>query len=588
MLKIHPLIQQLSKLRESSKEAVADANIASKDELKNYLHIERQVERDLREIIKKSSLHDGPSLIMVCGNVGDGKSHLISKLRQDSTFANVLSKFNIHNDATESFSPGETCIDTLDRILEPFNDSQLGKIDEKWILAINLGTLSNFLEEKKSTFTSLYAFVKTEEIINPEKFSPNEGFIELSPFQYVNFTNHHFYSLNKNGVNATLLENLFAKVVSPTTENPLYTAYNELLKEEWSASCPVIANFEALSVEQNRKVLARLMVECILKEKRIISFRQILNFIYDILVPFELSAIGLDTYKKLISGLSEEQQLSFHLTNYIFERPHISKIFQSFHKLDPAVRRFEELDGRAIRIFSSVDKMNAILSDFPLLSPFFRKNLTCQNSGSTILHKTYLRLYYFQHFRDRLYHDDYFDEFARSLYYGNINDALGLRDINELVKTAVLLWNGSIKKQDKMMYNSISKNANYRLFRTIQLKAILPSADKLLNKTELHQFLTEVKVQLQPLPETSTDKKPFAIEVDYSLFVLFQMVKKGYRPNRLDRNSFVNFVTIVDSLTYEQSVGGTVFIDEINIGNPIDFELQRDEYGQFIFQKYNS
>jgi DNA phosphorothioation-dependent restriction protein DptF len=588
MLKIHPLMQQLSKLRESSKEAVADANITLDDNLKNYLHIERQVERDLREIILKSSLDEGPSLIMVCGNVGDGKSHLISKLKQDTAFENVLSKFKIHNDATESFSPGETCIDTLDRILAPFNDSQLGNVDQKWILAINLGTLSNFLEVKKNTFTGLYAFVKTEEIINSEKSSPHGGGIEFSPFHYVNFTNHHFYSLNKDGVNAFLLEDLFAKVVAPVAQNPLYAAYSGLLKEEWSKDCPVMANFEALSSEWNQKVLARLMVECILKEKRIISFRQILNFIYDILVPFELSAIGLDAYRKLIAELSDEQQLGFHLTNYIFERPHISRIFQSFHKLDPAVRRFEELDGRAIRIFTSVEKMDAILSDFPSLSPFFRKRLTSQGSGSAMLHKSYLRYYYFQHFKDRLYQDDHFDEFARALYYGNINDALGLKEINELVKMAVLLWNGSIKKQDKMMYKSISKSANYRLFRTIQLKAVLPSADQLLDRKELHQFLTEVKVELVPLPETGKDRKPFAIEVDYSLFVLFQMVKKGYRPNRVDRNSFVNFVTVVDGLTYEQSTGGTVFIDEINIGKPIDFELQQDEYGQFIFQKYNS
>ncbi len=285
---IHPLIHLLSKLKESSKEAIADAQLQMGDDLKKYLHVERTVENDLKKIISLASTLEISCLILVCGNVGDGKSHLLSKIAHEDDLEQALSKFKVHNDATESFSPDQTCIETLQHILKPFSDDNLSSSKDKWILAINLGTLSNFLEENATNFSRLKDFVEQNGIINPDKFDIDDEYIDGSQFQYVNFTNHHFYDITKDGVRATLFESLLAKLVKPVPENPVFSAYQALLHSEWSAMCPVRINFEFLSIEQNRKVISKLLVECILKEKLIISFRQILNFIHDILVPIEV------------------------------------------------------------------------------------------------------------------------------------------------------------------------------------------------------------------------------------------------------------------------------------------------------------
>ena len=95
--KAHPLVYELQKLRESSKHAIADGNSYNLDEFKEYLHIEREVESKLKKVITENAHIPGASLIMICGNVGDGKSHTLSRLNNE--LKADMSAFNIHNDA---------------------------------------------------------------------------------------------------------------------------------------------------------------------------------------------------------------------------------------------------------------------------------------------------------------------------------------------------------------------------------------------------------------------------------------------------------------------------------------------------------
>ena len=582
MNSVHPIVFELSKLKESSKEAVADASSKNEDAFKLYLHIERQVELDLKNIILASANTSGSSLVLLCGNVGDGKSHLLSKLHQEPLIASCLGQFQMHNDATESFSPDQTCIDTLCHILEPFSDENLGKIDAKWILAINLGTLSNFLEERGDAFKKLRDFVDQQGVIDPEKFQLQDAFISGSYFQVVNFTNHHFYELTKAGVKPELFEKLFSKIVANDAKNPLYQAYQSLKKEEWTVNCPIVANYEFLADFSNIKTLSRLLVECILKEKVIISFRQILSFIYDLLIPYSLSGLSIEEHKKVVGQNSASARLDQHMINYIFENPQLSRIFTILNKLDPAIRRYERLDEKATTIYTSLDPLYLFNADFENLPIFLKRNLGAELSVIESRFKTYLRLNYFSSPGSDLYKDDYFDLFAQALYYYNTKDAPGLREINELVKAAVLIWNGSTLEKDKIMFPNISKHSNYRLFRTLNPKPILPAISEKIAKDKLHQFLTEVKVSFFG---TDAGKNVAFVNVDYSLYMLLQKVKQGYRPNKIDRSSFINFVSMVETLMLQDSNDDQIFVDEINFGRSLDYQLRLGDYGDFEFSK---
>ena len=131
----NPLLEELKKLRESSKYAVAHGSSDKLDAFKKYLHIERDVEGILKDILVKCSKNNKAQLLLVCGNVGDGKSHILSHLHDE--LKNEISQFIIHNDATESHNPTESSNDTLYKLLNGFKDENLEESKDKIILAIN-------------------------------------------------------------------------------------------------------------------------------------------------------------------------------------------------------------------------------------------------------------------------------------------------------------------------------------------------------------------------------------------------------------------------------------------------------------------
>ena len=152
-------IAELSKLRKLSVESVE--NTTSFDEFKRYLHVLRPVETELRDLLIKINGSNRKTLVLLCGSAGDGKSHLMSYLR-NADQGHLLDSFEIYNDATESSAPQLTSIDTLSEKLSPFNDENYRTDDGfKMILAINLGTLNNFIEsEKGKAFSALKKYVE--------------------------------------------------------------------------------------------------------------------------------------------------------------------------------------------------------------------------------------------------------------------------------------------------------------------------------------------------------------------------------------------------------------------------------------------
>lgn len=93
------LLKELSKLKESSQEAIENSNQFSG--FKEYLHVKRSIQDDLEQALNRSVSRNQAQLIFLCGSVGDGKSHLLAYLK--NKYPDLVNQFMIHNDATESF-----------------------------------------------------------------------------------------------------------------------------------------------------------------------------------------------------------------------------------------------------------------------------------------------------------------------------------------------------------------------------------------------------------------------------------------------------------------------------------------------------
>ena len=134
-------ISTLAKLKSSSLEAVESSKSLS--DFKKYMHIEREVQRQFEKHLMNIQDNESSELLLLCGSVGDGKSHILSYYNEK--YPEVMSKFTIHNDATASFYKNKPAIESLREVLENFSDQKIEESNEKLILAINLGTLNNFI-----------------------------------------------------------------------------------------------------------------------------------------------------------------------------------------------------------------------------------------------------------------------------------------------------------------------------------------------------------------------------------------------------------------------------------------------------------
>ncbi|MGL5693231.1 MAG: DNA phosphorothioation-dependent restriction protein DptF, partial [Peptostreptococcaceae bacterium] len=287
------LIEELSMLKESSKEAVEGLNVFT--DFKRYMHVDRNAQTELENIIMEASTSNKAQLILVCGSVGDGKSHIISYFK--NKYPDVISKFVLHNDATESLEPNKTSMDTLNDLLENFNDENIENSNEKVILAINLGTLNNFIDsDYGDKFTKLREFVDDKKIL--EKSIEDNSFNSNENIQFVNFSDYSLFTLKDEKVESEYIKSLLKKITDKSEYNVFYESYKRNCNScKNNMACPIKANYELVSEDTVQNAIVDLLVQCIIKNKIIISTRALLNFLYDLLVPRQHIDINSPTFK---------------------------------------------------------------------------------------------------------------------------------------------------------------------------------------------------------------------------------------------------------------------------------------------------
>lgn len=201
------LVDELNRLRKSSGDSIdSDKNF---DDFKKYMHIKRPVEDDLKDILRCVNASNRKTLVLLCGSAGDGKSHMLSFLKNLDA-EHLLSGYRIHNDATESSSPNKTAIETLNEVLDDFSDQNIDADGKNLILAINLGILNNFIEsEYGKRFNKLRTYVQDHCILSSRIIE--DGYDKASNFQHISFADYQLYTLSENGANSKYIQQILKK-----------------------------------------------------------------------------------------------------------------------------------------------------------------------------------------------------------------------------------------------------------------------------------------------------------------------------------------------------------------------------------------
>lgn len=535
-------ISVLSKLRKLSMESVE--NTASFDDFKKYLHVLRPVEEELRSLLNRVNAANKKTLILLCGSAGDGKSHLLSYLRNADS-AHLLDGFELYNDATESSAPLLTSIDTLAEKLAPFNDDNCHSDDGfKMILAINLGTLNNFIEsEKGAAFSALKKYVEANEIFSAF-VRPNE-YQESSVFQHVSFSDYQVFTLKEDGVGTEYLEELLSKVFRPDDANPFYKAYMENTGCTLCQKCPVRHNFEFMSSTEHQKAIIKKIIEVVIKDKAIVSTREVLNLLYDILVHPEFD------YNSMCRAATSETK---YLTKYIqcttpmlmYEFDDISPLLNAIRKHDLLKVRQADMDVDMTR-FHSLENIYETFMAATAGTPYEKLNDTTKIAVLGGIKAELKKLVYRFIVRTRDIKGEYpaneqqqlFSEYLQYLYYQNSGHEKKLGKLYDATKKAIMNWDGQFDSDTICIDDSNEK------FWVLEQLLIKPAIYKVQTpKTgDVLRFSTTLKLRYRKASETELETAE--ISMDYALFEMISAMKDGYRPTVQDKNQHADFVSFV-------------------------------------------
>ena len=568
------LIQELSKLKESSKEAVEGLNTFSK--FKTYMHVNRDVQDELQQIILAADKEESAQLILVCGSVGDGKSHIISYFK--NKHSDVMSNFTLHNDATESLEPNKTSMDTLNDVLDNFSDEKIGTSTEKLILAINLGTLNNFIDsEYGKRFTVLQKYVESKKIL--EKSIIENRFDSSSNIQFINFSDYNLYTLKDGKVQSKYIKELINKITNPSEVNDFYNSYKENCSNcKNKDKCPIKANYELISEDNVQNAIVDLLVQCIIKKKIIISTRALLNFMYDLIIARSYIDVNSPMFKDKIGKLKNEEYINSLTPNIIFDHKELSFIFNALSTLDPLNVRNEKVDDFIIKFNNSTELIEFFDQYIDYPKGYIEKinNVNFDELEGrrikTNLLKLFIRSYYLCGKGDLFsLNDEVYENFIKYLYFWNKGDKAKLIGLYGEIKDGILKWNGEAEKNHINIFVGKTQ-VKYKVSEKLELKADTSSLP--INKdSELIKFLTEMEIRYKgDNLDTSC-----SIDIDYSLYDLLIRVGNGYRPNKKDKNNFIKFIEFINKIECAGSQNNQLTFTEKNREENKKYRLEFDD-----------
>ena len=535
-------IAELSKLRKLSVESVENTN--SFDDFKKYMHVLRPVETELRKLLVDVNDSNHKTLVLLCGSAGDGKSHLLSYLR-NADQEHLLASYEVYNDATESSAPQLTSIDTLSEKLAPFNDQNYTTDDGfKMILAINLGTLNNFIEsEKGKNFSALKKYVEDKEIFS--SFVRDDSYQTGSVFQHISFSDYQIFTLSENGVETDYLEELIGKIFQDQEANPFFKAFKENSNCSLCQKCPVRHNYQFLSNPIHQKALIKKIIEVVIKDKEIVSTRDILNLLYDILVHPDFD------YAKMCQVATNDTQYLSEYIRYttpmlLYEYDDISPLVNSIRRHDILKIRQADLDVDMTR-FHALENIHDIFSSATDGTPYAVLNDTTNIADlggikadlKKLVYRFIIRIKDLKGELPPTKQEKLFDEYIQYLFYQNSGQEKKLSKLYEATKKAIMNWDGQFDSDTICIDDS---NEKFWVLEQLLLKPSIysnrPSADSVVQR-----FSPTVKLRFRK--DSDSNLETAEISMDYSLFEMISAMKEGYRPTVQDKNQHTDFVSFI-------------------------------------------
>ena len=532
-------ISELRRLSKLSAEAVQ--NLDSFDPLKKYLHVIRNTETDFKHLMHAISNINHKQLVLVCGSAGDGKSHLLSHLKYDDS-ENLFADYSIINDATESNSPKETAIQTLAGRIAAFRDDRLDDGGcEKVVLAINLGMLNNFIDSPQGKdFQALRSYVLNNNIFTVAEPLP---FDRNSVFQHIDFSNYQLYTLTAHGAKSDYLSQLFTKIFAASCENPFYAAYTDSASCPHHVHCPVRHNFEFLMKPEIQSQLIQRIIEVCIKDKLIVTSRDVLNFIFDAIASPDFDD---KSFWRTISNPVKflEAYISYTTPMLVFGNQGTSEIIDRMTVQSVQGENIEHRDTEVLSFYAAdniTETVKTILAGSKYADMLLQYDLsTIDNARDDLKKFVYKFLMNYQKLADphTLTTDSIYTRFVSDLFHSCAGNRSNLKDLYKAVHHSIFAWDG-VYGSDLICIDD--SNDDYCILEKLSIESYVIPGN---GETEIEQFTPSIAVRFKDEAETDTVR----LSIDFSLYKLIMEMSNGYRPTSRDRNIHADFASGIKSL----------------------------------------
>lgn len=529
-----------------------------------YMHVDRPIESKLMEKMDEIDKAGG-GIILLIGSAGDGKSHLISRIKQMSDWEDG----SFYNDATASSSPKKTAIDTLKVALVDFKDTNLFSTNKKLVLAINLGKLNALIDDKE--FQSDYHEIvnSTLPIFDDESTTPP---INSERVKVIMFTDEQIFeflgdSSSEIPVDSDFLSKIMEKIVAKTNDNPFYVEYTNDIANGASPKDPIILNYELLRIPEVRNTIVHTIIEAIVRYKLIITPREFLDFLYSIIV--------YPHYDEYIDGHKEKKEFFEALLPSLLYCGGENMIQRAICKLDPLKQSSTEHDKQLSVLFTSYSIPPSYLNEQQTsalpVDLLKRTNEFYANNGRDI-ERTTKFVFRLKHLLSYHTESEVYKSYL-ALLKGVFNkDVHKMQEIYNVVSKAIPRHYGSFYEKSNMVPLNI-QGGRYRLFGSLQLK---PEPVKSYHsKSYKNEFLLRFDMEWK-FPD-----EPVRLRMDYQLYSYLNELNRGKLALSYENEkdlTFSRFVRrLVEKCNCEQEI--TVIRSDTRV-----LELSESSFGNIQLQ----
>lgn len=585
-------MEAMDNLKSSSNSSVANEEFS---EFNEYMHIPSKMDERLESVIKKATKYK-KSLVLVCGNSGDGKSHLIANFIKKGVIDNK-SDFEVYIDATSSDKKGMRANEKLREKLDLFSDDKLSRQDEKrLIVAINLGVLNDFLKNYESEFQSLKKYVDNQGLfdnIPAWKFNLMNEHSENRNNYYmghVDFTSFHRYEITNEGLDVSFIQGLLEKIVDSNPHNVMYVAFvNKCKKCLNKDNCSVYWNYSNL-IENKllRKYIVDILAKSIIRNNLSPSVREINNFFYEIIIgatfdEYKINEASVERLNHFIHNLT--MWLLFGGTGGLLGFTSNEDILNDRKRscdqqlislnLKPSIKKWikEEVQSKE-KVFSRI--LSNIIYCESKYTKAYRDNE--QNIRQDIF-KTYIRT----DKRENPIRDEIYEKYLRYLYSYNCGNEKQCVDIINLIKNCAYLWNGRLGEcSGSNVKNGIiigKGTSRYYLYKKIEF--VFAKNKEIMQLKDYHKFSNFSSVMRFGFSLKEKIKQIIYIDVDFELYEFLLNISAGYVPTNADRKKNVKYDSFIRSLIAESESDLYIYS---RVDDGISYKIFKNEFDGYEFE----